>query len=63
MSGKESGPSTPVQGVGEKLRGTFIFAVPLTTVSAGSFVPVSCSTFFCGGSVDCGQDMRPGVGL
>lgn len=63
MSGKESGPSTTVQGIGEKLRGTFNFAVPIITVSVGSFVPVSRSTFFYGGSVDCGQDSRPGVGL
>lgn len=63
MSGKESGPGTTAQGIGGKLHGTFVFAVPLRTVSAGSFVPGSCSTFFCGGSVDCGQDTRPGVGL
>lgn len=63
VSGKESGPSTTAQRIGEKLLGTFIFAVPLATVSAGSFVPVSCSIFFCGDSVCQGQETRLGLDL
>lgn len=63
VSGREPGPSTTARRFGEKSCGTFIFSVLLTTVSVGIFVPVSCSTFFFGGSVGQGQETRPNLGL
>lgn len=62
VSGKELGLRITAQNW-RKAACLLYFSFSSKTVSAGTFVSVSCSKFFCGGSVGQGQETRPGCGF